>query len=265
MDAVATYGSSVTNVPEKLVRPVPFDERPGHLGYQVFVLLISIAALLSLLLQAVVPLSSGCTTIFEYADDSLCVLFFIDFLVCLARSSNRLRYMVTWGWLDLLACVPTIEVARWGRLSRVLRIFRVMRAIRAARVLAQAILERKAENSMFAACLIALLLLFGSSIAILSCETTPDANIKTPEDALWWATTTITTVGYGDRYPVTTEGRIVAAVLMCAGVGLFGTLSAFLASMFIEVEKQDDAKELQQLRREVVALRQLIEQRLPVR
>lgn len=61
-------------------------------------------------------------------------------------------------------------------------------------------------------------------------ETAPESNIKTAEDAIWWAFVTITTVGYGDRFPVTTEGRIIAALLMTAGVGLFGTFTGFIAS-----------------------------------
>ena len=76
-----------------------------------------------------------------------------------------------------------------------------------------------------------------SSIAILQVETDPNSNIKTAEDAIWWAYVTITTVGYGDKFPVTTEGRIIAAVLMTVGVGLFGTFTAFLASWFVEQTK----------------------------
>ena len=64
------------------------------------------------------------------------------------------------------------------------------------------------------------MLLF-SSIAILQVETDPNSNIKTAEDAIWWSYVTITTVGYGDKYPVTTEGRIIAVILMTVGVGLF--------------------------------------------
>ena len=62
-------------------------------------------------------------------------------------------------------------------------------------------------------------------------------HITTAEDALWWAMTTITTVGYGDRYPTTTEGRLVAVGLMAVGVGLFGTLSGLAASWFTQPER----------------------------
>ena len=81
-----------------------------------------------------------------------------------------------------------------------------------------------------------------SSIAILQMEDTADGNIKTAEDALWWAYVTITTVGYGDKYPVTIEGKIIAAALMTAGVGLFGTFTGYVASWFLD-DRQKNEKE----------------------
>jgi voltage-gated potassium channel len=82
-----------------------------------------------------------------------------------------------------------------------------------------------------------------SSIAVLNVENRPECNIKNAEDALWWACTTITTVGYGDRYPITTEGRIVGVFLMMAGVGLFGTFTGFIASWFMQ-KSHDQATEI---------------------
>jgi len=73
-----------------------------------------------------------------------------------------------------------------------------------------------------------------SSLGILICERQdPQANIMTANDAVWWSVTTITTVGYGDKYPVTTEGRFIAMILMVSGVGLFGGLSGLAASFFV--------------------------------
>lgn len=87
---------------------------------------------------------------------------------------------------------------------------------------------------MTSVALIAVLVLLFSSIAILEFETAPESNIKTAEDAIWWAYVTMTTVGYGDKYPVTTEGRIIAMVLMTVGVGLFGTFTAYVSSWFVK-------------------------------
>lgn len=92
---------------------------------------------------------------------------------------------------------------------------------------------------MTAAAIIAVLMIIFSSIAVLQVENDPNSNIKTAEDAIWWAYVTITTVGYGDKFPVTTEGRLIAALLMTVGVGLFGTFTAYLASWFVGETKKE--------------------------
>jgi voltage-gated potassium channel len=76
---------------------------------------------------------------------------------------------------------------------------------------------------------------FVASLAVLEAERyAPDASITTFGEAVWWTITTISTVGYGDRYPVTAEGRLVAASLMVAGIALLGVVTASLASWFVE-------------------------------
>ncbi len=148
-----------------------------------------------------------------------------------------------WGWVDLLSSIPMVDFLRAGRLLRLIRLLRIIRAFRSTKSFIDHIFRNKAKGSLTSVSLIAVLLIIFSSIAILQVEKDPNSNIKTAEDAIWWAYVTITTVGYGDKFPVTTEGRIIAAVLMTAGVGLFGTFTAYVASWFV-VEKQaiDDSK-----------------------
>lgn len=228
-------------------------------GYQLFMLVLCLFALGQLGVQAVFRLEPNTRAILEYADLMVCIIFFIDFLVTLARSPDRFRYFRTWGWIDLLSSIPTIDLARWGRFARVLQIFRVLRALRAARTLSVLILKHRAENTFLAVSLVALLILVSCSIAVLYFETDPASNIKTAEDAAWWAVTTMTTVGYGDRVPVTTEGRAVAILLMAAGVGLFGTLSGILAAWLLGPSRAVEAEKLENLAREIAALRAAIE------
>jgi voltage-gated potassium channel len=190
----------------------------------------------------------------DYADSGVCVIFLADFFISLYRAPNRGRYLLTWGWLDLLSSIPTLDAARWGRAARIARIFRVLRGIRATRVLASLLFERRAQSTFLATALVALLLLIVASLSILQVETVPEANIRTAEDAIWWALTTITTVGYGDRYPVTPEGRLVAGVLMCAGVGLFGMFSGFLAAWFVAPQQEEKREEVEALREEIAQL-----------
>lgn len=68
----------------------------------------------------------------------------------------------------------------------------------------------------------------------------PSGNIKNFSDGLWWAFTTITTVGYGDRYPTTTEGRILAVCLMVLGISLLGVVSATIAAWFVRLMQNED-------------------------
>ena len=82
----------------------------------------------------------------------------------------------------------------------------------------------------------------------------PDANITTFGDALWWAMTTVTTVGYGDRFPVTTSGRFVAAGLMLAGIALLGIVTASLATWLIHRIRQVEEESEAATRRDVAAL-----------
>jgi voltage-gated potassium channel len=229
-------------------------------GYQLFMLILCLYALGALAAQSLIHFEPEARRILDYADYAVCALFLVDFLVSLHQAENRWRYFFSWGWLDLLSSIPSLDVARWGRFARVVRVFRVLRGLRATRILSSVVLKRRAENTFLAVSLVAILLIIFCSIAVLHFETEPDSNIKTADDAVWWAFATITTVGYGDRYPVTTEGRIVAGILMCAGVGLFGTFAGFLAAWFVgepeaHAEKDEHGEQLARMHREIRKLR----------
>ncbi|WP_392544836.1 potassium channel family protein [Oryzobacter telluris] len=85
---------------------------------------------------------------------------------------------------------------------------------------------------------------FVASLAVLDAErASPDANIRTLGDAAWWAMTTVTTVGYGDKFPTTTEGRVVAGALMVTGIALLGVVTASIASWFVEKVSEVAASE----------------------
>jgi voltage-gated potassium channel len=226
--------------------------------YQFVMVVLCLYALLALAVETTVRIDPQIRGVLEYADYAVCTIFLFDFFLSLWRAPRRLHYFLTWGWLDLLSSFPALDIARWGRIARVLRVLRVLRGLRATKLIAAAVLRRRAQNSFLAASLIALLLVVFSSVAALHFETDPASNIKTAEDAIWWSLTTITTVGYGDRFPVTAEGRFVAAILMCAGVGLFGILSGFLASWFLESGNNSGNAEIEALRQEIVSLREAI-------
>jgi len=235
------------------------NQQNGSPQYQVFMLALCIYVLAALAVEAVLKPDEQTRRLLAYADTALCVVFLADFGWSLYRAENRTRYFLTWGWVDLLSSIPTLDLARWGRAARAARLIRLLRGIRATRTLVDVALQKRAQSAIVAAALVSLLLLLAASISILQMETAPESNIKSAEDALWWAITTITTVGYGDRYPTTTEGRVVGGVLMVAGVGLFGMLSGFLASWFVQPEVEHEENEIAALRLEVGRLSGLVE------
>jgi voltage-gated potassium channel len=128
------------------------------------------------------------------------------------------------------------------------------------------LLERRAQSAALTATLASIIVVALASITILNVEQAAgeQANIHSAEDALWWSMVTITTVGYGDHYPVTTEGRMVAALLMAIGVGLIGTWSGIAAAWFLSPSEDQQEDDLQKLREELRELRTLIDERLPV-
>ncbi len=232
-------------------------------AYQVFMLVMCVFALGLQILQVILRGNAEIATILNRADYFLCAVFLFDFVVTFVRAPRKLRYMVTWGWLDLLSSMPALDAARWARVARIARIARVLRAVRASRELSQMLFRDRGRSAVFAAALLAFFLVIGSSAAILHFESGPGANIRGADDALWWAFTTITTVGYGDRFPTTVAGRVIAVLLMTGGVGLFSALSGALAAWFLAPEEKETDKELVLLHAEVAALRATIEERMP--
>jgi voltage-gated potassium channel len=189
----------------------------------------------------------------NYVDTAVCFVFLADFVGKLTTAESKWSYL-KWGWIDFISSIPMIGPLRWGRIARVVRILRLLRGIRSSKALARHIFRQRAESAFAVASLTALLVVVSSSIAILHFERGPESNIKGPEDALWWALVTVTTVGYGDAYPVTTGGRIVAAVTMAAGVGLFGTFAGFVASWFLAPGEEEQEDELELIRKRLTAI-----------
>lgn len=242
------------------------DEIRSFGVFQVIVLVLSFYAFAALILDTFLTLSPDLSRLIQLFDYVICAVFFWDFLRQFRAAESKLQYM-KWGWIDLIASIPAVDFLRWGRAFRVIRILRIIRAIRATQKLWQLLRAREVLGGSVA--LSAFFLILLSSVAILHVETSDRSNIHSAGDALWWTITTVTTVGYGDLYPVTPTGRLIAALLMIGGVGLFGSFTALVASYF--TGKSDSVptenpqllltKELESLRLEIHSLRQRLDSR----
>ena len=211
------------------------ENQLGLLNLVVFVL--SIYVLLAILVDTILVLPKETSILLTYIDNTICVFFFAEFCFRFYKAKNKQAFM-KWGWIDLISSVPAVSYLRAGRILRLIRLLRLIRAFRSTQMFVKHVFRNKAKVAFTSVTILALLLIIFSSIAILQVEKDPDSNIKTAEDAIWWAYVTITTVGYGDKFPVTTEGRIIAAVLMTAGVGLFGTFTAYVSSWFVVAKEE---------------------------
>jgi voltage-gated potassium channel len=155
--------------------------------------------------------------------------FGVDFLIRLALSTERGAYALR-HWYDLvLILLPLV------------RPLRLLRLVVLARILDRSAGDTVAGRTLVYVSGAATLATGLAAVAVLDAERgRPEANIQTFGDALWWAATTVTSVGYGDRFPVTTEGRVVAVALMLVGIGLVGTVMASVATwMFARTGKAD--------------------------
>jgi voltage-gated potassium channel len=210
------------------------------IGYEVFIGLLSILSILNLILSALFRSYQALQYVVLIMNAIFMPIFLADFCYRLFTAPSKSGYFFrNFGWADLLSSLPLAQL----KVLRVFRLWRVLRLMRnfGLRNLVREFVADRAGNALLTVVFLVFCVLEFGSLAVLSAEhSSPDANITNASSALWWTYVTITTVGYGDRYPVTNAGRLVGVLVMTAGVGLFGTLSGFLANTFLSPPKKKE-------------------------
>lgn len=227
-------------------------------------LALTLVFLIVLMLPVVYPdLPTGARTVLAAIDLGIWAAFLAEYLARLFVAPDRIAF-IAHNPFDLLLVV--IPVLRPLRLLRSVTLIRAARLSRIGAGVGRAVRESRIRLASRAALLAAgsaAILIMATAVMELEVERgAARANITTFGDALWWAVSTITTVGYGDRYPVTAAGRAIAIVLMIAGVGLFGVVAASAAAWFISAGQEEDrhqqADTTAVLAAEVTALHQVV-------
>lgn len=207
-------------------------------AYDLVIGLLAIFSLIILIPLYFGNLSPSDQFVLIVLEDSLCAVFLFDFFRSLRLAPSKWGYFLKGGgWLDLLGSIPlsAFAIFRIARLFRIIRLLRKMTGGELRRMLTR----RLAQSTLLFTLVIALFLIFTISWIVLQAEqNAPGANIKTYHDAVWWAFVTITTVGYGDYYPVTGIGQSMAIILMFFGIGIIGVLSSYLATTFLSLQSR---------------------------
>lgn len=201
-------------------------------------LVLALAVLPLVLIPLTVDVSDDVGDAFFALDWIIWALFAVDLAIRTFIVENRKSYLIS-HWYDVvIVVVPFLRPLRIFQSARALRLLRLsrlsafsIRVFNEGRELAQ---KRGAAYVL----LLAGMIVFAASGAVLAFERNSDGSIDDFGTALWWGITTITTVGYGDAVPVTPEGRAVAVLLMIVGISLFGFLTATIAAFMVEHDSQ---------------------------
>jgi voltage-gated potassium channel len=209
-------------------------------AYNIFILVLTVLSLAVMVVMIFPWLTPATSTLLLFYNNLICVIFLIDFAINLRASSPKSEYFIRErGWLDLIGSIPTLGITQFGallrlaRLSRLTRITRLMRG-QNKKQLVEDVVRNRGQYAAFITILMTILVLTIASVLVLQFESeSPDANITTGWDSFWYSIVTITTVGYGDYYPVTVWGRITGMFIMFMGVGIIGALASILSSLLV--------------------------------
>lgn len=200
-------------------------------SYELFVLGLVIFSVINSLIW-ILSQNSNTKSVISIIELGISLFLILDFIARLIRARSKRNYLFGYyGWLDFLGSLP-IPGFRLGRLIKTVIINSRLRRAE-LKEMAITVSERRAQTTLLSVMFVGIVVLELSSIAILNAEQgAANANIKNASDALWWGYVTVTTVGYGDRYPVTTSGRIVGLFLLTVGVAIFSVVTSFIADWF---------------------------------
>jgi hypothetical protein len=214
-------------------------ERKMNLGYEIFVGVLSILSILNIFLGYFTK-DADLSGILDIMNGLFSIIFLGDFIFRILTAPSKSRYFFRdFGWADLFASLPLPQF-KILRVFRLFRVYRLMTKIGPKKIF-DTLVKDRAGSALYVLLLMGIMVLEFGALAVLKQEkANPDANIKTASDAVWYVLVTISTVGYGDRYPTTNPGRIVGAVTIIIGVGIFGTFTGFLANFFLAPAKKEE-------------------------
>jgi len=228
----------------------------GDIGYEIFMAGLSILSIVNLALALFVA-EESLSYVIVVINLLLTLVFMLDFLWRLFKAKSKWHYLVHgYGWADFLSSLPFSQT-NVLRLFRLIRVYRLLRDY-GARAVVRALIKDRAETALLMLLLVGILVLeFGSLQMLRIEENASGANITNASDALWYVIVTMATVGYGDQFPVTNPGRVLGTFIIVVGVGIFGTLTGYLANLFLSPRRREAKDQPSDLERRLQELKDL--------
>jgi voltage-gated potassium channel len=230
----------MTFVEEDAMSKAEFKPVHHSNSYNIFMLVLTVFSLVVMVWMILPWISEETARTLLFYNNITCVIFLIDFAISWRAADKKMDFFLHGrGWLDLISSIPSFGFSKYTAL---LRLFRLSRLGRLARLLSgknrqeliDDILTNRSQYTGFLTILLTIMVLTVGSVLVLGFETRePGSNINTGWNAFWYAIVTITTVGYGDFYPVSAGGRITAMFIMFMGVGIIGVLASILSSILV--------------------------------
>jgi voltage-gated potassium channel len=210
-------------------------------GYELFIAAVSVLSVFNLILIYFPRIDPDAVNVVYTINVILTMFFIYDFSLRFATAPDRKFYFFrNFGWADLLAIVPLFRIFR---LFRIYKAYRIVKKYGIKYILTY-LSENRAASALYILILMVILIIEFGAILVLQAEgKSPDANITTAGDAIWWAYVTITTVGYGDRYPTTLGGRLVGILVMTTGVAVFATFAGLISSKLLAPPEKKEIPE----------------------
>ncbi|MEE3088167.1 MAG: ion transporter [Actinomycetota bacterium] len=256
MFSLTSFFGETASVVEKKVKA----KNPSTLfsaGYEIFMALLSLLSIFNMILLFFLR-DPSLGAVLALVNFVLIIFFIADFLARLVKSPSKSEYFLRqYGWADFLSCLPFSQTNVF-RLFRLIKVYRLLRDF-GIRKIKDAVTKDRADTALFILLFVTILMLEFGSLGMLAIESQSSvSNITTAPDALWYMVVTLSTVGYGDQYPVTTQGRVLGAFVILTGVGIFGTLTGYLANFFLAPQKKKKSgDELSDIRSQLDAIKAL--------
>ena len=212
-------------------------------SYEIFIGILSVLSILNLVLVYAFQGDEALQQVLAVMNGIFSAIFLGDFIFRMATAESAARYFFRgFGWADLLASLPFPQL-KILRIFRLLRVYRLMSDVGPGKVWSRFIHDRANSTLMTLLLLGIFVLQFGSLGVLWVEENAEGSNITSASDALWYTIVTISTVGYGDQYPVTNAGRFIGTFIIVVGVGIFGTFTGYLANLFLGPGRSEAAAE----------------------